>query len=71
MSNPTRNANGIQESATDENISPNPTHEKYEAPEIVTEDLMTFGALCNGTTKGGRKATTAAPNFCNASRLLS
>lgn len=71
MSNPTRNANNVQESATDENILTNTHHEKYETPEVVTEDLMTFGALCNGSKNGGRKSTTAAPNFCNANRLLS
>ncbi len=52
-----------------------PDHEKIErdylAPEIKTEKLLGFGAVCNGSTNGGRKDTTGAPNFCNASRLMS
>ncbi len=44
---------------------------KYIKPEIVSEDLVSFGALCNGTTNGNRKASTGGPNFCNASRLNS
>lgn len=43
----------------------------YIKPEIETEDLMTFGALCNGTTMGGRKSATGAPQWCNASRINS
>lgn len=44
---------------------------KYEKPEIKSESLMAFGAVCNGMANGGRKATAGAPDFCNASRLLS
>ena len=44
---------------------------KYEKPEIITEGLNTYGAVCNGTTKGGRKSTTAPPTPCNANRLNS
>jgi hypothetical protein len=44
---------------------------KYVKPEIVSEDLNVFGASCNGSLSGGRKASTGAPNFCNASRLNS
>lgn len=44
---------------------------KYIKPEIVSEDLNVFGAACNGSTNGNRKASTTAPNFCNASRLNS
>ncbi|OUR96696.1 hypothetical protein A9Q84_10155 [Halobacteriovorax marinus] len=47
------------------------TKKKYVKPEILTEDLNVFGAACNGTTSGGRKSATAAPNFCNASKLNS
>ena len=43
----------------------------YERPEIETEELLTFGALCNGTASGGRKAATGAPTFCNAKKLTS
>lgn len=43
----------------------------YEKPEIETEDLLTFGALCNGAATGGRKASTGAPNFCNSKKLTS
>jgi hypothetical protein len=44
---------------------------KYQKPAKLSESLMTFGALCNGTTNGSRKQTTGAPDFCNASKLLS
>jgi hypothetical protein len=43
----------------------------YEPPTIETEELMTFGAICNGTSKGGRKDVVGAPAFCNSSRLNS
>lgn len=44
---------------------------QYISPEMTSEDLMAFGALCNGTIIGGRKSAAGAPNFCNAGRLLS
>jgi|GEM_PF-1646365 len=44
---------------------------KYQSPKIVSEDLLAFGALCNGMTGGGRKASTGSPNFCNSGKLLS
>ena len=44
---------------------------KYIKPELKSEKLNAFGASCNGTTNGGRKASTGAPNFCNASRVSS
>ena len=44
---------------------------KYIKPAIISEDLMTFGALCNGTQIGGRKDSPGPPNFCNASRINS
>ncbi|MCC6137141.1 MAG: hypothetical protein IT287_00790 [Bdellovibrionaceae bacterium] len=44
---------------------------KYNKPTLKTENLMTFGALCNGTVSGQRKQSTGAPNFCNSSKLLS
>lgn len=43
----------------------------YSKPEIQSESLMAFGALCNGTAGSGRKATTGAPNFCSSTKLLS
>lgn len=43
----------------------------YVKPEIESEDLLTYGALCNGSTNGGRKASTGAPNFCNSKKLTS
>jgi len=43
----------------------------YSKPTIKSEPLTTVAALCNGTTSGGRKATTGAPNFCNAGKLKS
>lgn len=44
---------------------------EYLPPEVTSEKLLGFGAVCNGTTNGGRKDTTGAPNFCNATRLMS
>lgn len=43
----------------------------YITPEIKTEELLAFGAICNGSGNGGRKDTTGAPRFCRANRLLS
>ncbi len=45
----------------------------YETPKITTEELLTFGAVCNGTTSGGRKETSSPspPPACNSSRLKS
>lgn len=48
-----------------------PLKKKYVKPEIVSEDLVSFGAVCNGTTNGNRKASTGSPNFCNSRRLNS
>jgi hypothetical protein len=41
---------------------------RYVKPQITTEDLVTFGALCNGTSNAGRKATTIS---CNRRKLNS
>ncbi|MBT3583362.1 MAG: hypothetical protein HN509_00535 [Halobacteriovoraceae bacterium] len=43
----------------------------YQKPTIETESLMVFGAVCNGNAKGGRKASTGAPQFCNGNKLNS
>lgn len=43
----------------------------YVKPQIQSEKLNSYGAVCNGTTVGGRKASTAGPAFCNASKLNS
>lgn len=43
----------------------------YKKPELVSEKLNVYGATCNGTTSGGRKASTGAPAFCNNKRLNS
>jgi hypothetical protein len=43
----------------------------YIKPIINTEELIGFGALCNGTASGGRKSIAGAPDFCKAGRLLS
>lgn len=40
----------------------------YIKPMIQSEKLNSYGAVCNGTTVGGRKASTTAPAFCNASK---
>jgi hypothetical protein len=51
--------------------APEAMRRPYTAPEIRSEPLIAFGALCNGTSIGGRKASTGAPNFCNAAKLKS
>jgi len=43
----------------------------YKKPKIQSEKLNSYGAVCNGTTNGGRKASATSPSFCNASRLNS
>ena len=45
--------------------------EAYTPPTIKTEELTLFGALCNGSRKGGRKGSTGSPDFCNANKLNS
>ncbi len=47
------------------------TKKKYIKPSIKSEKLLSYGALCGGKVKGGRKATAGAPDFCSASKLLS
>ena len=51
--------------------SENNEKKQYIKPEIKTEELMAFGAICNGTSTGGRKQTIGAPQFCNSARLSS
>ena len=43
----------------------------YIKPDVESEDLTVYGAACNGTTKGGRKASTGAVPPCNATKLTS
>lgn len=43
----------------------------YKKPKIQSEKLNSYGAVCNGTTTGGRKASALSPAFCNAARLNS
>ncbi len=44
---------------------------KYTKPVILSEKLNSYGAVCNGTTVGGKKTTISGPSFCNASKLNS
>jgi hypothetical protein len=44
---------------------------KYLKPELKSEKLNAYGAVCNGTVVGGRKAVAGPPTFCNSSRLNS
>jgi hypothetical protein len=60
-----------QDKKTEEKPEKNPQKEKYQSPEIESEDLMAFAAVCNGAKKGGRKATAGAPDFCRSNRLNS
>ena len=43
----------------------------YIKPTLKSEDLMAFAASCNGSTKGGRKASVGPPSFCRSNRLNS
>jgi hypothetical protein len=43
----------------------------YVKPQIQSEKLNSYGAVCNGTTIAGRKASSSGPAFCNAARLNS
>lgn len=43
----------------------------YKKPALHSEKIMGFGAKCNGTTVANRKTIAGAPDFCDASRLLS
>ncbi len=57
-----------------EDVSNNPKikiKKKYVKPQIKSEELNSYGAICNGTTNGGRKASSLAPAFCNSKRLNS
>ena len=56
---------------TDKKVRNTDGKKKYIRPHIISEPLMTFGAVCNGTTVAQRKTTTGAPHFCKAARLLS
>jgi hypothetical protein len=44
---------------------------KYIKPKIETETLTIYGAVCDGTTVGSRKASVGGPAFCNSARLNS
>lgn len=55
----------------DNNSDKNSKKKAYIKPQIQSEKLNSYGALCNGTTTGGRKATVTATAFCNSTRLNS
>lgn len=42
---------------------------QYNKPKLKSEKITMFGALCNGSSSGGRKQSTAAG--CNSAKLLS
>ena len=48
-----------------------PSKKSYVKPSIKSEKLLSYGALCNGQKKGGRKSTAGAPDFCSTAKLLS
>jgi len=60
-----------EKSKAPKNLPEKTAKKHYRKPALTSESLMTFGALCNGTTSGQRKQSTGAPNFCSASKLLS
>ena len=49
----------------------NSKKKKYIKPKVETETLTIYGAACDGTTSGSRKASVAPPSFCNSARLNS
>ena len=55
----------------DENKTKNAKKRVYKKPQIQSEKLNSYGAVCNGTTTSGRKASATSPAFCNAGRLNS
>ncbi len=44
---------------------------EYTKPSIVSDELVSFGALCNGSNNGGRKASTVGVDPCNSRKLNS
>ncbi|MCB0413269.1 MAG: hypothetical protein KDD50_02985 [Bdellovibrionales bacterium] len=54
-----------------EDKSRNSVKKAYKKPTLKSESLMAFGASCNGTTNGSRKATAGAPDFCDSRKLMS
>lgn len=57
--------------STNEKNTSSKTKKKYVKPSIQSDKLNSYGALCNGTTTGGRKASVTGPAFCNSARLNS
>ena len=55
----------------DKEISKAKKKKPYKKPELISEKLNAYGASCNGSSTGGRKASTGAPNFCNSRKLNS
>jgi hypothetical protein len=43
----------------------------YIKPKVESETLTIYGAVCDGTTVGSRKASVGGPSFCNSARLNS
>ena len=52
----------------DETLNNKEDRKHYIRPEIESEDLMVFAAVCNGTQSGGRKANAVD---CNQRKLNS
>lgn len=55
----------------DSNTKEKKIKKKYVKPEIKSEKLNAYGAACNGTSSGGRKASTVAVPACNSKKLNS
>lgn len=60
-----------KESQNDGLNSESKEKKKYIKPEVISEEIMAYGAVCNGQSRGGRKASVGAPDFCNTNRLQS
>lgn len=61
----------VMNTPKDTSVSEKKIKKPYRRPSIKSEKLNSYGAVCNGTTNGGRKAATTGPSFCNSTRLMS
>jgi hypothetical protein len=64
--------NSKDENIAEENLATKESIKRpYSKPELISEKLNAYGASCNGSSTGGRKASTSSPSFCNSRKLNS
>ncbi|MCM2279396.1 MAG: hypothetical protein NDJ89_15075 [Oligoflexia bacterium] len=68
MSENTRSPGAKDKQPAEETRQAGDKRKPYQKPALRSESLTAVAALCNGSSTGGRKATTPT---CNASRLKS